>query len=356
MKKCSIFLSSLVALFLFAGIAKAQVFMVVKGETSTPYNDLEEAVAAAEEGSTVYIPTGPFTIKGSPSIAGSERANTLLIDKPLTLIGAGTDEGTLHATVITGAIVLTAAASGSVLEGFALAGSGLLGMIRLDDVSNVLINRCRLSAVALSGTGDGILVRESQLDGVGGTGSIFANWGFAAQADNFTKVMVLNCVLTNIQQYLREAIYSNNIITFGNPYQFQNVHQCLILNNIFTTGTNVDAYSSSYNSFTYNVSVGSFSEPVMTQYNSTGFNIENIPLMEIFGTNSPAYNRYKLAESSPAKGAGADGTDAGIYGGPMPAKELRLPSIPQVVEYTVAGMSNPDGTLKVNIKVEAQSE
>ena len=155
--------------------------------------------------------------------------------------------------------------------------------------------------------------------------------------------------------YLRKAILSNNVFTSYSP--FQSVHETLIFSNIITGNyqTTVD-YGNTYCSFTYNLLVNAFSAPGVASYNTTANNIENVALFDIFGTNTPESTKYVLAADSPGKGAGADGTETGIYGGARPAKEHRLPSIPQITEFTVAGASNPDGTLKVNITVEAQDE
>jgi hypothetical protein len=44
----------------------------------------------------------------------------------------------------------------------------------------------------------------------------------------------------------------------------------------------------------------------------------------------------------------------GIYGGPSPWKESCFPFNPQIISKSVAGYTNPDGTLNISIKVEAQ--
>jgi len=360
MKKCSIFLSSMVAMFLFAGIAKAQpVFMVVDGSgVSTPYATIEEAVAGAAAGSTVYIPTGAFTINANPNIASAQRNNTLLINKPLTLIGAGTDEGALHATVITGNMCLQTAASGSVLEGFALEGNNL-GTILLDNISNVTIKRCRINAgVNLSGKGDGNIIRECIFGWISSSQTLYGNGGLNADPAIFTQIIVQNNIIGNIISFLREAIFSNNVFTYGNNQMLQYIENTLVFNNIFIYGVQTDygGAATHHNVYTYNVNVGTFTTPAPSNYITVDNNLENVALYDIFGTNTPANTRWKLAADSPGKDFGSDGTDVGIYGGSLPAKEYRLPSVPEVTQFSVAGASNPDGTLKVNIKVEAQDE
>ena len=101
--------------------------------------------------------------------------------------------------------------------------------------------------------------------------------------------------------------------------------------------------------------MGNITAPSAAQYNIVE-NHTQMTLNDIFGTPYPADVKYVLAAGSPAKTAGAGGTEAGIYGGAVPAKAQRIPSIPEVVEFTVAGATSPDGSLKANIRVEAQDE
>ena len=99
--------------------------------------------------------------------------------------------------------------------------------------------------------------------------------------------------------------------------------------------------------------MGSF--PAAANSNTISNNIEIRALAVIFENGTPANARYRLNASSPAKDAGSDGTDMGIYGSSLPAKELRTPAaVPVVTDFAIGGVSTPDGVLKTNIKVEAQ--
>lgn len=347
MNKCNIFLSSAVALFLWAGVTKAQVFMVVKGDVSTPYNNLEEAVEAAEEGSTVYIPTGEHSILKSPTIVGSVRTRTLLIDKRLTLMGAGADEGALNATSLVGSVTITEGASGSRFEGLTIT-----SYLRMDNVSNFLMKRCKVNNLfQISGKGDGNLFRESQISQIVGYISLYGSSGFSSNVNIYTEILVQNCVLTSSITNVKKGIFTNNVFTY-NSTPFTQVHQSVIVNNIFTqTGVvNLSSSTSSWNNATYNLFVGSLTGTTSNN-NYAADNITGVAyLTSIFEDQV----LYQLKADSPGKNAGSDGTDMGLYGGAFPAKEQRIPAYPVVTAFSAGGATAADGVLPVRITVEAQ--
>jgi len=355
MNKFNLFFSA-AALLLLAGVTQAQVFMVVtagESPTSTPYDNLETAVQNAEAGSTVYIPTGEHVIAGSPEIAGSPRATTLLIDKPLNLIGAGSGEGTQHNSVIRGHVAVTADAGGSVFEGISIFITTSNGNLYLDGLSNFLLKRCIVGGnVYLSGKGDGNIFRECQFYYIQGTVSFYGSAGFNTDVSVYTKVMMQNCVLTYGIYSLRGAVLSNNVIA-DNSAPFAYVQNSLIANNIFTYNGNI-ATNYNYttgNTWSYNLFVGDFNT---TADNSYDHNITGEAIADVFETSPPSDGKYRLKEGGPATAAGSDGTDLGIYGSMAPAREQRIPSVPSVTEFIVSGVSAPDGKLPVKITVEVQ--
>lgn len=93
--------------------------------------------------------------------------------------------------------------------------------------------------------------------------------------------------------------------------------------------------------------------------NSSGHNnIGNINPNALFtsfsGNSYSPTDNYHLQPNSIGINAGTDGTDIGIYGGPFPWKEGAVPSNPHVQFININGNTNPNGTLPVNINVNAQ--
>jgi hypothetical protein len=63
---------------------------------------------------------------------------------------------------------------------------------------------------------------------------------------------------------------------------------------------------------------------------------------------------YHLKYTCPAKNAGSDGTDIGIYGGAFPWKEGSIPSNPHIQFKSIAPKTTNQNTLPIQIKVKAQ--
>jgi hypothetical protein len=87
-------------------------------------------------------------------------------------------------------------------------------------------------------------------------------------------------------------------------------------------------------------------------------NIENVAANLIY-QNQSGYSfvfqqNYHLVPASPGKNAGTDGTDVGIYGGPLPFKDGSLPVNPHYRLRMVSGTTTAAGQLPVHFKVAAQ--
>ncbi len=210
MKKYFTTFGMIISLILCATQLNAQkVYMVTKGETSTPYYDLEEAIEAAEAGSTVYIPSGVHTVKGNPVIEGATRSKTILIKKKINLVGAGADEGVLHGTVIEGDITVTGTdANESYMTGFTLTGA-----LRWDNVSGMILKRCKITLYFIvSGKGTGNIIEECLLlKDVINYKTMYS--GEYRSADDNMGLRLTNNVLGERVAYLKDAVIFNNVFT-----------------------------------------------------------------------------------------------------------------------------------------------
>ena len=65
--------------------------------------------------------------------------------------------------------------------------------------------------------------------------------------------------------------------------------------------------------------------------------------------------RNQLANNSPAKGAGENGTDCGAFGGDEPYVLSGIPSIPTIYQLTVPANVPQNGTLNVQIKAKTNN-
>lgn len=176
--------------------------------------------------------------------------------------------------------------------------------------------------------------------------------------------------------YIGVVGYYNECLTIGGGCQ-----NVIIRNNVFNpywghtsfgvkmnenNGTNqikyYNNYSNSKNTFHYSEIYNNiFTNPNGgSNWNTGGTNnyITNNMIGVQAGTFvSGTYSfdaQYQLAPNSPAKGAGVNGEDLGIFGGATPYKLSGIPDIPLVYELNVPG-ETPPGNVEINIKVRAEN-
>ena len=137
--------------------------------------------------------------------------------------------------------------------------------------------------------------------------------------------------------YANHSIFENNIFLAGSVNPISICTQSIFRNNLFV----------------YN-----WEGPDNQSVFFGSGNIVNQPKENIFvnqSGNTFSYAQdYHIKDSSPGKNGGVDGADVGIYGGVYPWKEGGLPFNPQIQVAKIAGTTDANGNLNVNIKVEAQ--
>ncbi len=358
MKKFYITLSLIISFIFCAGQLNAQVYMVVKGETSTPYYDIETAIESAEAGSTVFIPSGAHIIKKSTTIAGNSRSNTILIEKQLNLIGTGSESG-LNNSVIQGNMVFTEQASRLFMSGITVES----GSVYWDNASNMMMTRCRTEdQIKLSGAGTGNIIEESYLNGgIAQTSRLYGGTG--TSSSGYIEVILQKNKISGGITYLKTAQIFHNVIyyplsTSGGGYysNFSGCDGCSISNNILISYQKTKDQNSltlaTNSAISYNVCVGYLTQ--IPENSSHGFNTEGVEYSAIF--QNAANNDFHLADNSPAKGKGADGRDPGPFGSSVPPKGKRIPANPSFTDFITGGTVRNDGQLSVSIKAEAQEK
>jgi hypothetical protein len=89
---------------------------------------------------------------------------------------------------------------------------------------------------------------------------------------------------------------------------------------------------------------------------TTTFQVENPWLADFFGRGYYEKDAtYQLAVSSPAKGIGTGGTDAGAFGGSAPYVLSGLPPYPIITNFTTSGVGNTSMPLQVSITVRSNN-
>lgn len=302
-------------------------------------NGLSMAYNAASSGDTIYLPGGSF----------NPPAN---IDKRLVIYGAGHYVDSTLATgktIINNNVVYRGNSDNSLLEGVEI--TGTLTFAWGEAVDGVTIRRCKINGHFIA---DGDL--SAPAHNLALTGNVFTG-----------HIIIPNCV---------NALISNNIIQYGVDGTNGNV----ISNNIFLsrlTNGSYENYRGSNNQLSNNIFIlqGSYG---MTS--GTG-NVYSNNVMAFanpsYGTSSTTINNYTGIDpasvfishtgnvfsyghdyhvQSPGVWLGADGTEAGIYGGVFPYKEGAVPSNPHIRFRSIAPQTNSEGELNIQIRVGAQND
>jgi len=146
--------------------------------------------------------------------------------------------------------------------------------------------------------------------------------GYVSSGTNFAGIFENNVVFGYIALY--NTTLKNNILT-GSYGNFTN-YNCIYTNNI------------SYNS----------------DFGTANGNQANVVMSNVFaGTATTNDGYFKLKAGSPALGAGENGVDCGMYGGPFPYILSGMPNIPSI--YYFNAPSIPSNTINVAIKAKSHN-
>ncbi|MDR3338657.1 MAG: hypothetical protein LBT25_00935 [Candidatus Symbiothrix sp.] len=329
MKKVSIILASLLCGWI--NLSAQQKINVQNGTKTAFYNDLETAVHEAVSGDTIYLPGAIIELQ-----------NHLVIDKKLTLIGAGWDIdsiGGLRPTQLkikTGSwanLTFSVGSDGSFITGFYVNGIGFDNNAALS-VANVTIARIAAAGISLGAGVSNIYIRESYItsSGLNGAGA--------------TDCWINNNIIIGTIHSLVDSHLYNNVFNY-----YVGGTRCVFENNYIGGGLT----TSSSSTFNNNAFSGNITFP--TGDNNNGFdNLVNQPHAGSFTGGDWTPKSLKLKSTSPLKNAGTDGSDIGMYGGNDPYKEGAVPFNPHIDEIVVSSITDKTGNLKVRMQVSSQNK
>lgn len=328
-----------VALFLIITQASfaQKTIAVQSNRTANFYAEWAQAWQNTQAGDTIYLPAGTFN------------TGTILIDKPITIIGVGHDPTYVHDGLfshLNGDIRLLQGADGTILHGFQFGNLQIGTNVDNESVENITISRCRCTNVFKLGVSNPSKASQIKIDE-----SVLKNIdGMNAKHVSFTK----NILSGSISNFNQNVSFVNNIFSYDS-YTLWSISSTLFRNNIFTSGYYPfrNASDSPGNLFENNIFVLHFTVNPQTDLNIWNNNHYQ-PLDNIF-VNFAAGD-YHLKPSSVGVGAGTDGFDIGIYGTAIPYKEGAVPFTPRIVEETVSKQTDAEGKINIKVKVEAQNQ
>lgn len=274
---------------------------------------------------------------------------SITLNKQLNIIGPGyflgqnpETQATMVPAIITSA-TLDSAAGASFISGLTFQGIGPVSLYS----SGTVLQRNAFIGVTLQLNGvSGCIFRQNYLytvvAGPGlSTNLLFENnvvrtIGGNSLSGTFTNNIFTSHLGPNVNQHPSNSVFRNNICTdksIGNYHPVLAANNCVLSNNIF---------------------VG------MTAYNANGLNnnIYNVQDTTLFinGTGLSSDGRYALKANSPALGAGLNGVDCGIFGGPRPYVLSGIPFVPNIHFLDVPFTGTTGSGLDVHIKVNANQQ
>jgi hypothetical protein len=203
---------------------------------------------------------------------------------------------------------------GSILMGFTT--TGVYAM-----VDNLLIKRMRITSMVYV-TGDNIVLTQSYVSVVQITN----------EAQNF---QMTNNVVDNTSTGYCFTMGSTSSATITNNI-FGTIHFAYnsVYRNNIATGT--PAAGTSYFEGYYSVVTNNIGAD--NQYGSSNGNQSNIDMTTVFeGFTTSTDAQWRLKPGSPAIGAGLNGVDCGVFGGPDPYVLSGMPSIPAIWFMNING-------------------
>ncbi|MEP7107998.1 MAG: PKD domain-containing protein [Ferruginibacter sp.] len=186
---------------------------------------------------------------------------------------------------------------------------------------------------------DSLIIENSIIDGAN-----FNNWG--------NQISGANTIIVRNNLFINYDVQNENTLFFNNFYH-TNFHDAVLYNNIFYDCNPTGCVNCTFmNNLTYGNGSGNpqpFGAPFGTGSNDTlpGPANNNIyskdPLFVNYAPLQPfSYNLdFHLAAGSPCIGAGLNGTDIGIYGGPYSFNVSEGPRIPIVDLVSISKTANP---------------
>lgn len=289
-------------------------------------NSFVEAYNAATTGDTLNLSVGAFT---PPSSFG----------KGLVIIGAGyypDDISNKVRTTILGGLWILECAN-LYIEGLFINGNvGMCLFVNNIKIVRCYFNECSTNGCARAGSYYNISLDECVIGG---------NISFPS---NTIDLRVKHCIIgKDVLLGGLNSVLENNIFLNSGLISFS---KSTIRNNVFLGSVSGVGLSSFYN----NIFVDDTLIVGNDSYQSNNYiGIEQSSIFESQSGNIFEFiHNYHL--KNPELYIGTDGTQVGLYGGPIPFKGGGLPSNPQIISKSVARETDASGNLNINYTVKAQ--
>jgi hypothetical protein len=308
------------------------------------FTTAQAAHDGATAGDTIFLEPSPYTY------------GNIILTKKLIMIGTGyfldqNPETQWYQTwpVKIGTVLFSNTPS-STCEYSQLMGVTCTGSLTVN-VSNITIRRNYLT---------GITYLTEATDAIS---NIYFNENFCTQSFYMTGQVHDVAIQNNIFNYTasqtffyisgtsaNNGLFINNII-LGLPdlylwdgsyfYDYLSIDNFIIQNNILSAGI----FVINNNTYSYNLANN-------TAFGDQNGNQQNVDMSTVFLYTGSSDGQFQLKEGSPAIGAGAGGTDCGVFGGLYPYVLSGLPPVPAIYSFIVG---NNSSQFIINAKVKSHN-
>jgi hypothetical protein len=330
-------------------LAFMQTQAVIRTVSNSPlsvgqFTDLQAAITASASGDTVYVHGSPIAY---PAVT---------INRRITLIGAGYYPTNTQFNVATyiSSITLDSTAFNVPIFNSRFIGLRFNSLSVSDPTFGILVERCH-GAIYYYG-GNGWIIQNNILSGFSSNFS-----------GGVTNLLLRNNLITGSIQLGPLAtgmLIDHNVFAGSSAYIYSGSYATISNNIFYNSSQSVNGSPLSFCSFSKNLTVASVPDVLPYGTNTGSGNINNADPANLFngtiGTISfPQVTTYDwtIKNTSPAKNAGTDGTDLGIYGGVKPMPNLTgVAPIPQVTLLNINNTSvQLNGTLNYQLKARKQN-
>lgn len=321
----------LICLLLFGNIDAQIITVDNKHPFAGDYTNLQEAHDAASAGDIIYV---------SPSMIPYP---AIVVTKQLFFYGVGFDITEnigvpfTPTTSISGEMQFNSGSEGSLLEGF---DGTFYVTVR---TNNVIIKRNDLAYMSIQAQGGVILQNKF----IYSRGSSTSTLGLIASFGS-SNIIISNNIIFNTSSSSGYAIIGgSDLMLFNNVIRrsIRDVSNSQVINNIILDG---GISRSNNNSYRYNLAM-------VDIFGGQGIGNVIEPDMSTVFVDPDNYD-FHLLPNSPAKSAGENGTDMGIYGGDAPYVDGGFPGLPSILQIQAPIVGSKQSGIQVNFKAKSNNE
>lgn len=337
-KYISIFILSLgSSLFVYG----QHVFTLDGTAGTRAYSNIDSALKYAQDGDYLYLPGGTINMPAG-----------FMVKKRLNIIGTGHYPDSTSATgitIINANVHFWKESTGSMIQGIFVVGSIYMGTDANNSATkNLLFSRCSFVTLHLSHNGvnysgaENIIIRECIARGE-------VAFAYAPNVILENSVVHGGMLYGGAQTIVRNCIM---LRTGGNA-----IAHCTgtrLENNIYMSSVGFWGGNNSSLQFYNNIFKETDPLGASPMYLNNKFSITNLFVDAPEGAFNYRGN-YRLKNDSPAKNAGFDGKDCGMYGGANPYKDGALPVNPHIRTKVIPAQTDAQGKINVQVTVAAQN-